>query len=189
MPVAAPAIARPAVLETPPTRPAEAVAAVAMTAPEPRPLPPMPASAAPLAPVATAAPASRMTVTLALPQVPAPTLEDAQPLLTQLLQVLETGNGDQVLRLLDSDARVQPGAQALSRQYEQMVRGGRPIRLSQVDFTAEPRDGGTLLVTGRIRLHAGEPTIGSFGQKLVLRAEFAQRSGKVHLTGLGTAPD
>jgi hypothetical protein len=118
------------------------------------------------------------------PSVPAPTLADAQPLLTQVLQMLETGSGEQLLRLLDSEARKQPAAQALSRQYEQLVKGGRPVRLSQADFQGEPREGGVLLVTGRIRLHAGEPTIGSFGQKLVVRAEFAQRGGKVQLTAL-----
>ena len=110
-------------------------------------------------------------------------------MLTQMLQMLETGSGEQLLRLLDSDSRKQPSAQALSRHYEQLVKGGRPIQLSQVEFDSEPREGGVLMVTGRIRLHAGEPTIGSFGQKLVVKAEFAQRSGKVQLTGLSSAPE
>ena len=123
------------------------------------------------------------------PPIPAPTLAEAQPLLTQLLQMLETGSGEQILRLLDGEARKRPAAQALSRQYEQLVKDGRPVRLSQVEFNGEPRDGGVLLVTGRIRLHAGEPTIGSFGQKLVVRAEFAQRAGRVQLTGLSGASE
>lgn len=145
---------------------------------------PVAATAAP-----SAAPLGRLTTTLALPANPPPTLADAQPLLTQMLQMLESGSGDQLLRLLDGDARRQPGAQALSRQFEQMVRGGRPVHLTQVEFNGEPREGGVLLVTGRIRLHAGEPTIGSHAQKLVLKAEFAQRGGRVQLTGLSGAAD
>jgi hypothetical protein len=133
--------------------------------------------------------AAKMTTTLTLPAPATPTLADVQPLLTQMLQMLETGSGEQLLRLLDAESRKQPAAQALSRQYEQLVKGGRPIQVSQVEFNGEPREGGVLMVTGRIRLHAGEPTIGSFGQKLVLKAEFAQRSGKVQLTGLGGAPE
>jgi hypothetical protein len=190
-------------------RPVEPLAGPLAASPPPAPVVPDPPAAAPAAAPApapilasvsttpaavmlTAAPstppAAKLTTTLSAP-VAAPTLADAQPLLTQVLQMLESGSGDQLLRLLDGDARKQPGAQALSRQYEQLVHGGRPIRVSQVDFQGEPRDGGVLLVTGRIRLHAGEPTIGSFGQKLVVRAEFAQRAGKVHLTGLSSAPE
>lgn len=144
------------------------------------PPPPAPVVAAvPPPPVAAPRPAAG-------PQAPA--LSDAQPLLTQLLQQLETGSGDQLLRLLESDARQAPPAQALSRQYEQLVRGARPVRPSNVEFKGETRDG-VLLVTVRVRLHAGEPTIGSHGERLLLRAEFQSRGGKVLLTGLSGAQD
>jgi hypothetical protein len=177
-----------------------APAPIADVEPLPAPVPtPAPAAATTVAtvntpaPIATAAPsavpAGKLTTTLALATVPAPTLADAQPLLTQVLQMLETGSGEQLLRLLDTDARSKPGTQALLRQYEQMVKSGRPIVLTQVEFNSEPRDGGVLLVTGRMRLHVGEPTIGSFGQKLQLKAEFAQRGGKVQLTGLSGSPE
>jgi hypothetical protein len=130
----------------------------------------------------------RVASTPAIAMVAGPTLGEAQPLLTQLLQQLESGSGEQLLGLLDAEARKAPGAQALSRQYEQLVRGNRPVHLSQVEFHGEPR-GGVLLVTGRIRLHAGEPTIGSFGQMLLLRAEFSARDGEVRLTGLKGASE
>lgn len=120
--------------------------------------------------------------------VPGLTLADAQPLLTQMLQVLETGSGEQLLRLLDGEARHAPSAQALSREYEQLVRGARPVRLSQVEFKGEPREG-ALLVTGRVRLHMGEPTIGSLGERFLVRAEFVSRGGKVMLKGLSGASD
>ena len=122
------------------------------------------------------------------PAPPRPTLTDAQPLLSQLLHLMESGSGEQLLRLLEADARNAPAAQALSRQYEQAVRGGRPVRLSQVEFRSEGREG-VLLVTGRIRLHAGEPTIGSHGERLSVRAEFVTRGGRVLMTGLSGGTD
>lgn len=146
------------------------------------------AATVPAPPALSAAPATARLSTPAASALASPTLGDAQPLLTQLLQMLETGSGEQLLRLLEADARKQPAAVALSRHYEQMVRGGRPIRLSQVEFKGEPRDG-VLLVTGRIHMHAGEPTIGSHGERLVLRAEFAHKGGRVQLTGLSGAAD
>lgn len=149
------------------------------------------AAVAPAAPVtaASTAPSAKLTTALALPAVASPTLADAQPLLTQMLHVLESGSPDQLLRLLDGDARRQPAAVALSRHYEQIVRGGRPVTLTQVEFRGEPRDNGVLLVTGRIRLQAGDSTIGSHGQRLLVKAEFAQRGGQVQLTGLSGAQE
>lgn len=185
--------ATPPVAAAPPRPVQEAPA----TVPPPLPLPApvvSAVSAAPVAspppaaaPVASAAPVARAAPAVA-PPTPSPTLSDAQPLLTQVLQMLETGSGDQLLRLLEADARQSPGAQALSRNFDQLVKGARPVHLSQVEFKGEPRDG-VLLVTGRIRLHAGETTIGSHGQRLLLRAEFASRGGKVMLTNLSGAPD
>lgn len=119
---------------------------------------------------------------------PGPTLADAQPLLTQLLQMLEAGSGDQLLRLLEGEARHAPSAQAFARNYDQLVQGTRPVRLTHVEFKGEPRDG-SLLVTGRIRLHVGEPTIGSHGEKLLVRAEFTSGGGRVILKGLSGARD
>jgi hypothetical protein len=182
-------------MQGPPARPAAAVAAAPLPAPAaPVPVTPIPVAPTPVAPIplataALAAPASspaavsRVIPVVATSAIPVPSLSDAQPLLTQVLQMLESGSGEQLLRLLDGDARKSPGAQALSRQYEQLVRGAGQVRLSQVEFHGEPRDG-VLLVTGRVRLHAGEPMIGAHGQRLLLKAEFASRGGKVLLTGL-----
>ena len=166
---------------------------VALASPAPPPVavvealpapPPAPASAA-LVTVAVARPASALAPAALSP---APTLADAQPLLTQLLQMLETGKGEELLRLLDAKARQAPSARSLSHDYDQMVHGGRPVHVTQVEFRGETRDG-VLLVTGRMRVHAGEPTIGSYGQKFLVRAEFVSRGGKTMLTGLSGAPD
>ena len=129
--------------------------------------------AAPPIAVATVRPVSR----------PAPTLKDAQPLLSQLLQVMESGRGERILNLLDAEARSKPSAQALSRQYDSLVDGARPVRVSHVELKAEPGDG-RLLVVGQFRVLAGEQAIGAIGKRMVLRAEFASRDGNVVLTGL-----
>lgn len=178
----------------PPERPRNVTPAAAMPDAPAAPPPPVVAAVAAVAPAApvtaaSTAPSAKLTTALALPAVTSPTLADAQPLLTQMLHVLESGSADQLLRLLDGDARRQPAAVALSRHYEQIVRSGRPVTLTQVEFRGEPRDNGVLLVTGRIRLQAGDSTIGSHGQRLLVKAEFAQRGGQVQLTGLSGAQE
>jgi hypothetical protein len=114
---------------------------------------------------------------------PGPTLMEAQPLLSQLLQVMESGRGERILNLLEPDARTKPSALALSRQYDNLVEGARPVRVSHVEFKAEPGDG-RLLVIGYFRVMAGEQTIGTIGKKMMVRAEFISRDGNVVITGL-----
>lgn len=161
---------------------------IALASPAPAPVAPLAPAPAP-APASAALAAARPAVVIATASLAqAPTLADAQPLLTQLLQMLETGKGDELLRLLDAKARQAPSARSLSHDYEQIVQGARPVHLSQVEFHGEAHDG-VLLVTGRMRVHAGEPTIGSYGQKFLVRAEFVSRGGKTMLTGLSGAPD
>jgi hypothetical protein len=163
----------------------EAAPMAAAAPPVPQPVPAPAVAATPPPPMAVARPPAPIP---AAAVIASPTLADVQPLLSQLLQMLESGRGEQLLRLLEADARRAPSAQALSHQYDQLVHGGRPVRLTQVDFRSEAREG-VLQVTGRIRLHAGEPTIGSHGERFLFRAEFASRNGRVMLTGLSGAAD
>ena len=79
-------------------------------------------------------------------------------------------------------------AQAVQRQYDLLVKGARPVRLAHVEFVSESRSG-VLAVTSRVRLHAGEPTIGSFGERFAVRAEFTARDGKVVMTSLSGVND
>jgi hypothetical protein len=176
-------------------RPEPAAMPAPATAPRPVEEPPVAANTAPPAPAAAAAPAPPQARPAPAPApvmvaaaAQSPTLADAQPLLSQLLQILESGNGNQLLRLVEAEGRRTASAQALTYQYDQLVRGARPVRLTQVEFKGESREG-VLLVTGRIRLHAGEPTIGSHGERFLVRAEFVSRGGKVLLTGLSGAAD
>jgi hypothetical protein len=177
--------------------PLPAVAAAAAPAaprrPEPLPSQPVISVAVPAA-IPQPAPVA-LPIPLAPPPAPlvrggpqAPTLADAQPVLTHLLQAMEAGSGEQLLRLLDAKARQTPGARGLSRQFDHLVEGGRPVRVSQVEFQGEVREG-VLLVTGHMRLHAGEPTVGALGQKFIVRAEFVTRGGKATLTGLSGATE
>jgi hypothetical protein len=142
-------------------------------------------AAAPAPPGATA---TRVLAPKQGPAAAAPTLADAQPEITRLLHTMESGSGDQLLLLLQQDARNAPGAQALSRQYDRLAQGARPVRMSHADFTSRARDG-VLIVTGRVRLHAGEATIGPTTQTLSWSAEFAQRDGRVQLINLTRLPD
>lgn len=138
-----------------------------------------PPVAASVPPEAAAAPvrvaASRLRV--------APTLTEVQPLLGQLLQSMESGNSEQLLHLLETESRQATAAQAFLRHYQRLVgRAGR-VTLSHAEFKGEPRDD-VLVVTGSFRVQLGESTIGSMGEKLVLRAMFESRGGRVALTGL-----
>ena len=150
-----------------------------------------PATPAPVATLVAAASAPAASVlAVAAPRAapkPGPTLQEAQPLLSQLLQVMESGRGERILNLLDAEARTKPSAQSLSRQYDSIVDGARPVRVSHVEFKAEPGDG-RLFVVGYFRVMAGEQTIGSLGRKMMLRAEFASREGTVVITGLSGGP-
>ena len=113
----------------------------------------------------------------------APTLTDAQPLLGLILQSMESGNAEQLLHLLETDSRQATAAQAFLRHYQRLVAKGGRVTLSHAEFKGEPRDD-VLIVTGNFRLQLSESTIGSPAEKVVLRAMFESRGGRVALTGL-----
>lgn len=171
---------------------------------------PMPAYAAPAAPAEAAAAPPRLPAILPpVPSVPPPpslpmaalpaikvavapnpglTLAEAHPLLSKLLQQMESGSGDRVLGLLDVDARAAPGAQALLLHYNSLVDGIGPVQLSDVRFKAEPRDG-RLVVTGRVLMQLRDQAPGAPPRPLALQAEFASRDGTVVLTRLARAQE
>ena len=123
------------------------------------------------------------TLAVAVRQRAIPSLSEVQPLLTRLLQELESGNPDRVLGLLEPEARRSAGARGFSRRYLNIVKGSAGVTLSHVEFRSEAHQD-VLVVLGDMRLSAGESTIGSLGEKLLLRAEFASRGGGVTLTRL-----
>jgi hypothetical protein len=175
MTTASPVAASTAVVYLDPA-PAPAPARAPSPAPVTNPAPPTVAVAVPVAaPVARPVPVAGVT------------LGEAQPLLAKLLLQLESGSGEGVIGLLEREARGRPGAQALSRQYDELVEGMRPVCLAQVEFNAEPADG-RLLVTGHVHLQSGGLIGGPPLKKMVVRAEFESRNGTVVMTGLSGVP-
>lgn len=117
-----------------------------------------------------------------------PSLREVQPMLTRLLQMLESGSGEQLIRLVDGEGARSASAQALMRRYDRIAAGERRVRLAQARFVSTPRHD-SLWVTGRIRLQVGETAAASTDEALVLRAEFVLREGHILLTGVGEAPE
>jgi hypothetical protein len=109
------------------------------------------------------------------------TMADAQPLIANLLHQLETGRGNNLLTVMDSDARRESSSLAFASYYDGLVGGARTVKLSQVELRPETGSG-RLLVTGFVRLQLGEDVPSM--KRLALRAEFASRGGTVVMTRL-----
>jgi hypothetical protein len=134
-------------------------------------------------PPTLAAPMAEVVPVKAAPVSAGVTLAEVHPLLSKLLQQMESGWADQVLNVLERDARAAPAAQALARSYNAMLEGGHRVRLSNVQFKAEPREG-RLLVTGHLMMVVGEQAPGMLPKPFAMQAEFASRGGTVVMTGL-----
>jgi DnaJ-domain-containing protein 1 len=159
------ALAKPIVdapVSPPPVAPASATRAAPVDAPA-------------AAPAAVAAPAPA-------PAPPSgPTMAAVQQPLTQLLQEIESGWGDNVIALLDSRARRSSAAQAVARELDALCEGVRPVKIARVDFKGEPRDG-HLVVNGVVMLQvrdAAAPT-----RQFALQADFVAQDGSPVLTRL-----
>jgi hypothetical protein len=101
------------------------------------------------------------------------------PLLMQLVQQIESGWGDNLVSTLDRGARRANGAQTLARQLDTLCDGVRPMKIAQVDFKGESREG-RLVVTGQVVLQ-GRDTV---PRPFALIAEFTERDGEPILTRL-----
>jgi DnaJ-domain-containing protein 1 len=157
---------------------------------------PAAATAAPAIQVVQAAPADRPANESARPSAPQPAASPAappatasplnmatvQPLLTRLLQDIESGWGDTLMAGLGRDLRRTPGAQALARQLDTLCDGVRPVKIARVDFRGEPRDG-TFVVSGQVVLDVRDSLAPT--RQLALQAEFSERDGAPVLTRLG----
>jgi hypothetical protein len=172
---------------------AQPVPATIAPAPAPAPaLAPAPVVVAALPTIAAIpAPPPTITAPVAVPQaappplraMPGVTLADVHPLLSKLLQQMESGWGDQVLNVLEREARATPAAQALARNYNALLDGGHRVKLANVQFRAEPHDG-RLLVIGHVSMLVGEPAPGAAPKQFSVQAEFASRDGSVVMTRL-----
>ncbi|MDB5883665.1 MAG: hypothetical protein JWP43_3543 [Ramlibacter sp.] len=157
-------------------------AALAERAPDRPPPAPRAAPVFAQAPALSSAPASPPSRREAVPNV---TMAEAHALLSVLLQQLESGSAERVLSGLERSARNSPTAQALARQYGDLVDGARSIKVANVQLHGEPREE-RLLVKGQVLLEIGESAQMHTGE-LALEAEFAKRNGAVVMTRLGRA--
>jgi DnaJ-domain-containing protein 1 len=192
--VIAPRPAAPVILAAPVAAPVLAVAPAPVPLPAPAIAPapspafapiPSPAPAPVVVAVAKSATFSPAPGPAAAPvrSIPGVTLAEVHPLLSKLLQQMESGWGDQVLSVLEREARTAPAAQALARNYNALLEGSHRVRLANVQFKAEPREG-RLLVVGHVSMLIGEPDPGALPKQFSVQAEFASRDGSVVMTRL-----
>ncbi|MBA2676476.1 MAG: hypothetical protein H0U68_22725 [Ramlibacter sp.] len=149
---------------------------------------PQPAGAplnAPPVAALVAAPAAPVTAPAARPN-PGITMAEVHPILSRLLQQLESGAGERVIGLLDRDARAAPAAQALLRQYNHLVEGARQVKVANAQFRAEPQEG-RLVVIGQVLMQVGDPQAGTTPREFAVQAEFVSRDGAVVMTQLARA--
>jgi hypothetical protein len=109
-------------------------------------------------------------------------MAEAHTLLSTLLQQMETGSGDRLLSGLDRNARTAPLAQALARQYNNLVEGARSVKVSSVLLKGDARED-RLLVSGQVLLEIGDNSA-IRAKALSLEAEFAKRNGVIVMTRL-----
>lgn len=112
---------------------------------------------------------------------PTITISEVQPIIAALLQQLESGRGNNLILVLDKDARRDPSSLAFASYYDSFVNGARSVRVSQVNLKPEPAHG-RLMVTGFVRVEFGEGV--QQVKRLALRVEFSSKGGAVAMTRL-----
>ena len=160
---------------TQPPQPLPAVAVAVTPAPAPAPVPP----AAP--PVA--APASAADVTA---QSNRPSMADVQPLLGQVMGVLQSGRGEQVLQWVERPVRQGDGADGFVQTYNRVAGRSASVRLASAQFSGRPA-GDQLVVDGVVLLNLQDENQQVSTRELVLRAQFASRGGQAVLTQLSAS--
>ena len=113
-------------------------------------------------------------------------MEDVQPLLGQVLGVLQSGRGEQVLRWVERPVRPGDGADGFVQAYNRAVANARAVRLGPVRFSGRPVGDG-LQVDGLVTLHLQDEYQQASTRELVLRAQFAARGGQAVLTRLNAS--
>jgi len=146
------------------------------------------APASPRPPTAAAGTSSLQPAADAKQPVSGVTLAEVHPLLSKLLGHMESGWGDRVINMLEREARSAPAAQAWLHDYNDLVDGARPVKLSHIEFKSEPREG-RLLVRGQVIMQLSNQGGETPGRPFSLQAEFAKHEGNVVMTRLARAQD
>ena len=115
-----------------------------------------------------------------------PNLVDAQPALNQLIQSMQAGRGEDLLRGLERSVSRSSGASDLVNAYNLLIGGSRAVRVGRVQLRSRPA-GDQLTVDGVVQLilqDQGQPLP---VRELQLRAAFVMRDGEVVMTELSTS--
>ncbi len=161
----------------PPPQPAPAVPLAMAPAPAPAPAPGPPA-APPVAAPATAADV--------IAQSGRPSMADVQPLLGQVMGVLQSGRGEQVLQWVERPVRQGDGADGFVQTYNRVAGRSANVRLASAQFSGRPA-GDQLVVDGVVLLNLQDENQRVSMRELVLRAQFASRGGQAVLTQLSAS--
>ena len=113
-------------------------------------------------------------------------MEDVQPLLGQVLGVLQSGRGEQVLRWVERPVRPGDGADGFVRAYNRAVVNARAVRVGTVRFSGRPVGEG-LQVDGMVTLHVQDENQQASIRELVLQAQFSAKGGQAVLTRLNAS--
>ena len=115
-----------------------------------------------------------------------PNLVDAQPALNQLIQSMQVGRGEDLLRGLERSVSRSSGASDLVNAYNLLIGGSRSVRVGRVQLRGRPT-GDQLTVDGMVQLilqDQGQPLP---VRELQLRAAFVMRDGQAVMTELSTS--
>ncbi|MBW8467719.1 MAG: J domain-containing protein [Thiobacillus sp.] len=147
----------------------------AVPAPVPMPRAAAPASAPAALPAEPAAPARTA--------LPAPTLAQVQPVLSNLVASLPSGRGENMAQWIDSGFRAHPDTGRFVGRFNQLLAGLRVTQLGNVRFSSRTQ-GVQLVVDGVIVLHTQDMNNEARVRDLHLRAFFQPQEGQPVLTHL-----
>lgn len=105
--------------------------------------------------------------------------------MSQLIQAMQGGRGEELLSGLDRSVRQSEGAAGLVNAYNLLVGDSRAVRLGPVQLRSHP-NADQLVVDGIVQLVLHDQGQPPPVRELRLRALFAQRGGQVVMTGLST---
>ena len=133
-----------------------------------------------------AAPVKLLPIQTVIDTAAKPNLVDAQPALNQLIQSMQAGRGEDLLRGLERSVSRSSGASDLVNAYNLLIGGSRSVRVGRVQLRSRPT-GDQLTVDGVVQLilqDVGQPLP---VRELQLRAAFVMRDGQAVMTELSTS--
>ena len=113
-------------------------------------------------------------------------LVDAQPALNQLIQSMQAGRGEDLLRGLERSVSRSGGATDLVNAYNVLIGGSRAVRVGRVQLRGRPA-ADQLNVDGVVQLILQDQGQPMPVRELQLRAAFVLRDGQVVMTELSTS--